>query len=476
MTNVNLKQLVGITKADFDALVRAKKIKLRRARLIPFINPGKEEALTSILLSSLTLIDEFRADVLSAVGLPECRTKPKIQVYTEVVFPKDKDTEEARLDGLILVISGKKITNAAILEVKNGNDIIDKGQIERYLAIAKSLKIPKLITVSNEFVTEPSQSPLKNIKVPKGVELRHLSWQFIRALARIRLYDNNTNIEDPDQVQIMKEVVHYMEHVKSGVNEFNQMKQGWKVIAEKVSSQTTIQGDSPELVETVESWVQEERDMALKLSCNLGSLVTTDSRRFKGDIQKRMEHDSKELLSENTLSSYLDVESLASKITVIANFATKTVEMAVTLKPKQAKTIKGQLGWIKQQVENRELMKLIESSSSGKSILEDLYVELRLSNTRGKQRYKYSELEMLRDDTGMKNKAITEVSIIYHETFGRHFSSPRKFVERIENMLPKFYKEVAQHLKSWDQPPPKLTREKREVSEDGSQFYIMPED
>jgi len=41
-----LKSIVGMNKQDFDQLVREKEIGLRSARLIPLINPGKEEALT----------------------------------------------------------------------------------------------------------------------------------------------------------------------------------------------------------------------------------------------------------------------------------------------------------------------------------------------------------------------------------------------------------------------------------------------
>ena len=39
---IKLKKLVGAKKDEFDSLVREKVIKLRSARLIPLINPGKE--------------------------------------------------------------------------------------------------------------------------------------------------------------------------------------------------------------------------------------------------------------------------------------------------------------------------------------------------------------------------------------------------------------------------------------------------
>ena len=454
---------MGLNINDFDQLIRNQTIKCRPARLIPLINPGKEEALTSIFLSSITLIDEFRSDIFNAAGIKNTKPRSNIRVYTEVVFPAEKGKEDSRLDGLILIIRGNKIVDAAIFEMKNKNDKLDEAQIKRYLEVAKALKIPKLITVSNEFVSEPNQSPLTNVKVPNGVELRHLSWQFIRTLARIRLFEGGKNIEDIDQVHIMQEVVAYLEHDKSGVVGFSQMKSGWNTIAEMVRTQRTIQSGSSELGETVDSWIQEERDMALKLSCDLGTLVKTDTRKFKGDLQKRVNHDIEEFQNNKTLSSSLEVDGLASAIMIKANFDLRTVEMSVTIDPIQAKTLKGQLNWVQRQIENREFQK--KDSSEQKAILEKLSIELRFKNTRGNHRCEYPALESLNDDDGMKKKTISKVSVIYHEVFGRKFSAPKSFVERIEQMLPKFYKDIAQHQANWVAPAPRMPQENKKVKD-----------
>ena len=61
MTNeFNLKKIIGTTKHDFDACIKNGSITLRRARLIPVAKPGDEVALTSVILSAIKLIDEFR--------------------------------------------------------------------------------------------------------------------------------------------------------------------------------------------------------------------------------------------------------------------------------------------------------------------------------------------------------------------------------------------------------------------------------
>lgn len=69
-----------------------------------------------------------------------------------------------------------------------------------------------MVTISNEFVSEPSESPLTNIKVPKAISLLHFSWTYLITKGQMLLFKNDNNIEDDDQVEIMKEVLHYFEN------------------------------------------------------------------------------------------------------------------------------------------------------------------------------------------------------------------------------------------------------------------------
>ena len=114
----------------------------------------------------------------------------------------------------------------------------------------------------------------------------------------------------------MNEVVRYLENDKSGVGRagFTQMKSGWKNVVDKVTNQATLKKNDPDLIETIESWVQEERDLALKLSCELGDLVRTDSRKYKGNIQARIDDDINTFLKTQSLSSALSVQAAVSDI------------------------------------------------------------------------------------------------------------------------------------------------------------------
>ena len=72
-----IKKLVGLKKTDFDLYMKEhedilkKQIHVRPARLIPMLKIGDEMALTSIFLSSLKLIKEFRYNLFKEIKFPK---------------------------------------------------------------------------------------------------------------------------------------------------------------------------------------------------------------------------------------------------------------------------------------------------------------------------------------------------------------------------------------------------------------------
>jgi len=59
-----LGKLVGLKKEAFNELIKAKEISVVRPRLLPVYKLGDEMALTSVLLSALRLVKEFREQFL----------------------------------------------------------------------------------------------------------------------------------------------------------------------------------------------------------------------------------------------------------------------------------------------------------------------------------------------------------------------------------------------------------------------------
>ena len=156
------KKLIGMKFEAFQGFVKAgNEFHLQRARLIPFYKPGDEMALTSIFLSALKLIDPLRKNIFKTINLSNYGT---VHIFTEVEFMLFK---KKRVDGLIIIERGKKIVDACIIEVKNKNNELDKNQIDEYVKICRGYKIPKIITISNQFVNFPTNhlSMLKLLKV-----------------------------------------------------------------------------------------------------------------------------------------------------------------------------------------------------------------------------------------------------------------------------------------------------------------------
>ncbi|WP_339671851.1 hypothetical protein [Dasania marina] len=448
-------KLIGLKKADFNQLIRDKEISLSKPRLIPVFKLGDEMALTSVLLSAFRLIKEFKEAVFSESKIQKGGT---LYVYTEVAF---KDFPDSRIDGLLLIVKAGVIRDAAILEMKNGKDVLDKDQVERYQKIAKLYAIPKFLTISNEFVSDATQSPVvvKNIR---GVDMYHFSWTYLLTIAHILLFKKDVSIEDEDQVEIMREVVNYLEHDKSGVVGVNQMSASWVGVVEKINAGANLKVTDDHVYGTVHSWQQEERDMALALSRELGVLVTSGDSKYKGKLEERLKSDCKELIVNKKLESVFKVKGAVSDIKVSALFEKRTVEMMVLLKPPSDMTYKGQLGWMKRQLDScaKKDEKLFGQ------IAKELYLEVLIKNSRVVERFTVFDFESAVDV--LKGKEIREFRILYLKDFGKKFSSTRKFVVVIEAMLREYYKAVIQHMVRWEPKAPKIDIENKE--EDNEDF------
>jgi hypothetical protein len=439
-------KLIGMSLDDFDALLSSgKELHLQPARLIPFYKPGDEMAITSIFLSALRLVNEFRDQVFRTINLSRSKY---LRIYTEAEFVL---FERKRVDGLILVIRGKKIIDALLLEVKNKSNELNVQQIQDYLGIAKAYGVPNLLTISNQFVSFPTQSPL-NIRPPKNVSTYHLSWSFILTVAHILLAKNDNNIADEDQVEIMSEIVDYFESPNSGILGFTQMKPGWVELTQKANAGTSLKITDPCVEETVSSWLQEERDMALILSRKLGLLVKSGKAKFKNDLSARVKHEKKELIGCSCLKSSLQIDGAASSLDIKAFFDRKNVEMSATLSPPLDKKTRGQISWIGNQVKQSER----KNPDLFKLLLPDLFIEITLKFVSAPIRLHFNELDTAADMIG--GREIKSFSIVLLKYLGRKFESRKGVVQIFEDMLLNYYQGILQYLKRWEKPVPQIKK------------------
>jgi hypothetical protein len=438
-----VSKLIGLSILEFEEFVSNGQIQLSHARLIPLLKVGDELALTSIFLSALRLVKEFRESIFSEVKLSK---GGKAKYFTEVSFP---EVDESRIDGLIIVIVAGVIRDAVFFEMKNKANPIDAEQIQKYQILAKKLGVKNMITVSNQFVADSSQSPIV-FKSSKNFSLYHFSWTYIITIAKLLLYKNENKIEDEDQIEIIKEVVAYLENKDSGITGFTQMKPSWKDLVQKINSGAQIKITDNIVEEAVVSWQQKERDMALMLSRELGVLVKTGSSMQKSESNKILNDNIRRLVNNHYLESTLRVKGSVSDITVSMEFDRRTIGMSIKVCPPLDKGTKGRHSWIIKQIENSKKRNLEVFDQ----IEDELWIETHIKYTSKNIMIKYTEIEKLYDID--KNKDVIEYKIILIKDIGKNFASPKKLVEIIENMLIVFYQGIVQNMKNWERPAPKI--------------------
>ena len=444
MIQKKLTKLVGLKKTDFDLFVQSGQIKLQQAKLIPTLKTGDEMALTSIFLSTVRLVKEYRDGIFKSIKLSR---SGKAYYYTEATFP---DISSSRIDGLIIVVTKGIIADAVFFEMKNKNNGIDQKQVEDYLCISKDLKVNKLVTISNEFVADSTHSPVK-AKVPRNISLYHFSWTYLITKGRLLLFKNDLRIQDNDQVEIMSEALSYFESSVSGISGFIQMKAGWKELAESIRAQKALKQTDHFIEEAVLSWYEEEKDMALLLSRKLGVLVKSSSKN-----KESVKNDIKKIINENCITGELIIKNAASDIKLIAEFERRMVSMSVKLTPPLDRGNKAKITWIGKQLENCKKKNAVLFSKLEK----ELIIEADIKYAKANIKVKLSELDELIELTN--DKEIQAFKITLNRGFGAGFASVKKFIVLIDNMVLEYYEGIVQYVSTWTRPTPKIVQTEME--------------
>ena len=441
MIKKNLTKLVGLKKEDFDFFVKSGQIQVQPARLIPTLKTGDEMALTSIFLSTLNLVKEYRDSILKEIKLSR---SGRIFYFTEATFP---EINKSRLDGLIIVVVKGVITDAVFFEMKNKNNGLDLSQIEMYLDICKKLRVNKLITISNEFVADPSHSPLK-IKPPRNITLLHFSWTYLITKARLLLFKNEILIKDEDQIEIMREALYYFENPVSGICGFTQMNPGWKELAENIRAQKPLKMTDSYIEDAVLSWYEEEKDMVLLMSRKLGVLVKSSS---KG--KESLKNDIKRIVKDNYILGNLSIKDSVSDIKIAVEFERRAISMSIKVIPPLNRGTVARITWISNQLENCKK----KDGVVFKKIEDYIWVEADIKYANANLKVKLSELNTLNELA--KGKDINAFHIVMIDGFGAGFASNKKFIVLIEQMVLEFYEGIVQHMSNWKRPAPKLDQQ-----------------
>ncbi len=439
MLKKKLTKIVGLKKEDFDDFIESWQIQVQPARLIPVLKTWDEMALTSIFLTTMRLVREFKQNLFKSFKVVN---NGQVYYYTESSFPEIDNS--SRIDWFIIVVVKWKIVDAIFFEMKNKNNLIDKVQISKYVNVAKKLGISKIVTVSNQFVPDSTHSPI-DIKVPKNINLVHFSWVDILTKWQLLLFKNENNIKDADQIEIMKEFLFYMESPLSGVSKYTKMRAWWKDLVSSIQAKKALKISDSCISDSILSWREEEKSLALLLSNKLWILVKS-SQKSKDSLSNEV----KSLIKNNCIKWTLSVKNSVSDIKIICDFERKSVSMSVKVIPPLTKWTKAKITWAWNQFEKCKLKKW----EIFKKIEWDVWLETNVKFAKDNVKVKVSDLEELSELTIWKD--ISEFYFVYLKDFWAKFSSEKIFIAMIEEMVMSYYEWVVQHATSWKAPTPKL--------------------
>lgn len=460
--NVFSKGLIGLPIQDFlDAFTGTEdepaQICAQPARLIPVGKKDDEMAMTTVFLAGMKYIKEFRGLVSDPIGLSKSGT---LYCFTEVSFPVlfEGDLAKDRFDGLLLVVTGGKIKDAAIFEMKQGKNKLESKQIETYMSMAKKLHIPRLVSISNQFVSKPTDYPI-SVSIPKKfpVALYHYAWKSIMFFANVLLMKNDLNIADQDQHNIMSEILKYFEDC-SGTSSFDSMTVNkWKEVAADLSSDV-LKNEYKNLHDgIVKDWIQEEKDLALKLSLLLSEReytpVSCDKKKYDS-IDSRIKDEIQILQNERILQSTFKIQNAVSPLNVVIGFQTKTLRIGMTVGVPTDKKNSGKIAYLRKYVK-----KAFSANDGILDIQKDIYISLK-SKKKKVDNYKFSLKEMADAESVNipKDFEFVTADIVLDYDLGRDIQSPTKIISILENKVISFYSAVMQYFEKWTPSTPKAEK------------------
>ena len=242
----------------------------------------------------------------------------------------------------------------------------------------------------------------------------------------------------------INEALHYMEHKDCGVNGFVSMK-GWKNLSNDIRAKVPLNKDSEELEDAINSWYQEEADVALILSRNLGVLAKTPIRN-----EVTLKKDKTKLIKDFCLSGQVSIKDAVSDIKILVDFERRSVSLKNSVSPPKNIGTVARITWLKKQIEN-----CIKTESTIFEKLNDkVWIEADVKFARENLKVNFNNIEELYELTKGKDIQRFYVSVI--DGFGSGFSSEKKFVTLFEQLILNYYEGILQNLKNWTKPAPKL--------------------
>ncbi|MCG7605725.1 MULTISPECIES: hypothetical protein [unclassified Halomonas] len=366
---------------------------------------------------------------------------------------------------MITLNTGQKQWHA-LIEAKVGNDAVGEEQLLKYIKQAKEHGVNAVITITNQFVALPTHHPVPiNKKHLRSVEIFHWSWTYIVTMAQLLLAQDK--IESQDQRFILHEVVKYLEDPSSGKVGFTSMNPEWKTVVQSAFNNTKLNKNSEEVINTVSSWHQEQRELCLQMWPLVGEKVDIKlPRAHKNDPKQRLADDCEKLANDHNLTSTIAIPNAASDLYVTINLSKKSITCSMRLEaPKDKKSSSAKINWLTRQLPQNEKNPPIRIKAIRKGQAMDTD----------------KPLEEVRQYPTILDADNTDSQPVSFEVFtsydlGTKFSGNRVFIEQLEKIVPDFYRYAGQHLKAWVAPAPRVKQVEQDPEEETEAQLTTPSD
>jgi hypothetical protein len=361
-----------------------------------------------------------------------------VETFLEVGFPLGE--QRVIPDGVIRIARGSRIWTA-LVEVKTGDAVLHREQLENYLRLAKRRKFDVVLTISNEVSTDPGLHP---VQVSAGllttVALVHLSWSEV--MHEIRMLLAHHPFTDPLPMWILAELLKYLEHPRSGTMAFHDMGVTWVPVREAIAAGTLRSADR-KTEPVIHAWHRLVRQLGLGLTARLGVPVKQSlPRRLLLNPELRNHEAAQQLSDTGRLAATFKVPDAAGLITVSADLRMQ-IRTSIDVHAPQEGTLPRRVTWLTRQL---------------KDAPDSLLVEARFDP---RPETTCERLGDIRDRPGTlipgKEWEPASFTISQIQPMGTKRSGAKgSFVSTVTAALDTFYADVVENIRPWTPPAPQL--------------------
>jgi stress response protein SCP2 len=395
----------------------------------------QEKRATSALLWTMSAVKPLGRALTARATAPA----GALETFLEVGFPLGE--HRVIPDGVIRIARAGRIWTA-LVEVKTGDAVLQKEQLENYLRLAKRRKFDVVLTVSNEISTDPGLHPVQIAGgLLNNVSLVHLSWSEV--MHEIRMLLAHHPFIDPLPMWILAELLKYLEHPRSGTMAFHDMGVTWVPVREAVAAGTLSSTDR-KTEPVILAWHRLVRQLGLGLTARLGVPVKqTLPRRLLSDPDLRNHEAAQCLAGTGILAATFKVPDAAGPITVSVDLRTTQIRSTIELQAPQEGTLPRRVSWLTKQL---------------KEAPDKILVEARFDP---RPETTCERLGDLRERPGMlipgPQWEPTSFVVSQVQPMGTKRSGAKgSFVSTVTAALDTFYADVVENVRPWTPPAPQL--------------------